>query len=86
MSVFPKLIYYWIQFSKISSGFLTELDKADSEYMGKQCSKRAQTLTKKNKMVDSLTLAYIRRIIIRTVIKSRQTNATERLVEKRWTV
>lgn len=60
MLVIPKLMYYWIQFSKNLNRFLTELDKANSKYMGKQYSKMAQTLMKKNKLVGSLALAYIK--------------------------
>lgn len=49
--VIPKLMYYWIQFSKNLNRFLTELDKANSKHMGKQYSKVAQTLMKKNQLV-----------------------------------
>lgn len=57
---FPNSSIIGYNSAKTPDRFLTELDKADPENMGNQCSKIAQTLMKKNKMVGSLALAYIK--------------------------
>lgn len=86
MSVFPKLFCYWIQFNENSNRFLTDLDKANSDYMEKQCSEQLRRLRRVRQLVV-LPYHVSGHSIIRTVNRGRHTNATERrLVEKRWAV